>query len=165
MREFVAVRDAGVRAEAFTSRQVTKSLSLRPGPSTHSDAAWIPAPRHASSGMLIRRLEQADWPRVSEIFSEGIATRMATFETAVPDWADWDRDHVADPRLVAVSSGLIVGWAALSRVSSRQAYRGVAEVSVYVGIYHRGQGVGRALLDRVPTAGCGRRDQPLELPG
>jgi L-amino acid N-acyltransferase YncA len=96
--------------------------------------------------MPIEPLREADWPVVAAIFAEGIATRLATFETAVPTWQDWDASHLADHRLVASDATDIVGWAALSPYSHRPAYTGVAEVSVYVADRARGRGVGRKLL-------------------
>lgn len=88
----------------------------------------------------------ADWDAVRAIYAEGIATGNATFETRTPDWAAWDAGHLPSPRLVAVAGETIAGWSALSAVSRREVYRGVAEVSVYVGSAFRGQGVGRSLL-------------------
>lgn len=88
-----------------------------------------------------------DWAVVRDIYAEGIATGQATFETTVPTWEAWDRSHLPTPRLVARSpAGEVVGWAALSPVSGRCVYAGVAEVSVYVGAAARGQGVGKALM-------------------
>ena len=95
---------------------------------------------------MIRPLTEADWEAVAAIFEEGIATRLATFETAAPAWSDWDAGHLTEHRFVAEEGGEVLGWAALSPVSSRCVYEGVAEVSVYVGEQARGQGVGRALL-------------------
>jgi L-amino acid N-acyltransferase YncA len=91
----------------------------------------------------------ADWPQVAAIYQEGIEDENATFETTVPSQQVWDETHLPTCRLVARSNGRVVGWAALSAVSRRQCYRGVAEVSVYVAREARGQGVGRALLDRI----------------
>ena len=88
----------------------------------------------------------ADWPSVREIFIEGIATGMATFETEAPTWEGWDRDHLRRPRLMARVEGRIVGWTALCPVSRRKVYAGVAEVSVYIETGSRGRGIGRALL-------------------
>lgn len=97
---------------------------------------------------LVRGMEPADWPAVRAIYEAGIATGNATFETAAPDWPAWDASHLAAHRLVAVGPrGEVAGWAALSPVSDRCAYAGVAENSVYVGPGHRGQGVGRLLLE------------------
>jgi L-amino acid N-acyltransferase YncA len=98
---------------------------------------------------VVRPLTTPDWPAVRAIYEEGIAGGDATFETAAPAWADWDRGHLARPRLVATLSGRVVGWAALSPVSERRAYAGVAEASVYVATAAGGRGVGRALLERL----------------
>lgn len=89
----------------------------------------------------------ADWPAVRAIYEEGIATRNATFETAAPEWSEWDARHLPHSRFVARAAGEIVGWAALSPVSSRAVYRGVAEVSVYIASRARGQRIGAQLLD------------------
>ena len=90
-----------------------------------------------------------DWPAVRAIYEQGIATRQATFETEAPEWAAWDAGHLADPRLVAEEGGAVAGWAALSAVSRRPCYAGVAEGSVYVAERARGRGLGRALLERL----------------
>jgi phosphinothricin acetyltransferase len=84
---------------------------------------------------------------VAEIYAEGIATGLSTFETEIPTWERWDRDHLPDHRLVAADGDDVLGWAALSRVSIRDVYRGVAEASVYVAGDARGRGVGELLLD------------------
>lgn len=89
------------------------------------------------------------WDAVREIFAQGIATGLATFETDVPEWPAWDASHLGSCRLVGLRSGKVVGWAALSPVSDRCVYGGVAEVSVYVGADHRGTGVGGRLLARL----------------
>jgi L-amino acid N-acyltransferase YncA len=94
----------------------------------------------------IRDLRPADWPEVASIYAEGIETGDATFETEVPDWEAWDAAHSAEHRLVAVEDGRVVGWAALSPVSDRRCYAGVAEHSVYVAAAARGRGVGSTLL-------------------
>ena len=94
----------------------------------------------------IRVMGGDDWPAVRQIYSEGIATGNATFETVVPEWAKWDSGHVQNCRLVAEGSQRILAWAALSPVSGRCAYSGVAEVSVYVSSAARGRGVGKILL-------------------
>jgi L-amino acid N-acyltransferase YncA len=96
--------------------------------------------------LLIRELEEEDWPAVAAIYAEGIATRNATFETEVPSWEDWDGTHLSSPRLVAELDGEVVGWAALSPVSDRCCYTGVAENSIYVAESARGRGVGSNLL-------------------
>lgn len=88
----------------------------------------------------------AHWNAVRAIFQEGIDGGMATFETEAPDWATWDAAHRPDCRLVALDQGQVVGWAALSPISWRPAYAGVAEVSVYVARRCQGRGIGRHLL-------------------
>lgn len=96
------------------------------------------------------RIEQmlpTDWPAVREIYLQGIATRQATFETNAPDWSTWDVSHSPFARLVARANENVVGWAALSPVSARAVYAGVAEVSVYVAASQRGVGWGRRLLE------------------
>jgi len=94
---------------------------------------------------LIEPMRPADWPRVREIYLDGIASGHATFEVDAPSWERWDAAHLPFARLVA-RRALIVGWAALSPVSQRCVYGGVAEVSVYVSAASRGAGIGRALL-------------------
>ena len=94
----------------------------------------------------IDALHKGDWSEVRAIYLEGIATGQATFETQPPSWEAWDVGHLPQPRLVARQGGHVIGWAALSRVSSRPVYAGVAEVSIYVSENSRGQGVGTALL-------------------
>jgi L-amino acid N-acyltransferase YncA len=88
-----------------------------------------------------------DWGGVREIYLEGIASGYATFETQAPTWDDWDANHHQFGRLILKSNGEILGWAALSRVSRRMVYEGVAEVSVYVASKARGQGFGLILLE------------------
>jgi L-amino acid N-acyltransferase YncA len=94
----------------------------------------------------ITAMQTDDWPAIQKIYSEGIANGNATFETETPEWTKWDQAHRQDCRLVARDSQRILGWAALSPVSSRRVYSGVAEVSIYVEAGARGRGVGRALL-------------------
>jgi L-amino acid N-acyltransferase YncA len=97
----------------------------------------------------IRDLRPGDWPEVARIYAEGIATRNATFETELPGWEDWDRAHLREHRLVAETDGELVGWIALTPVSGRCCYAGVAEISAYVAETARGHGVGTTLLERV----------------
>lgn len=101
---------------------------------------------------VLRPLTAADWPSVRTIYAEGIATGEATFETAPPEWPAWNAGHLAGCRLAAEDGGRVVGWAALSPVSGRCVYAGVAEVSVYVAAAARGRGVGRALLAELVQA-------------
>jgi phosphinothricin acetyltransferase len=96
--------------------------------------------------MDITEMQPADWERVRAIYQQGIASGQATFEVEAPIWEKWNGSHHPFGRLVARVDGRVIGWAALSPVSGRCCYAGVAEVSVYIDADHRGQGVGRQLL-------------------
>ena len=96
---------------------------------------------------VIDQMNSADWEEVRSIIREGIATGHTTFETEAPSWDKWDAGHLEFARLVARRDDKVLGWAALSPVSKRDAYRGVAELSISVAEESRGQGIGRALLD------------------
>ena len=96
--------------------------------------------------MIIEPMQSGDWPAVRAIYEQGIATGDATFEMNVPGWEAWDVGHLPTCRLVAREGERTTGWAALSPVSSRCVYAGVAEVSVYVAADARGQGIGKVLL-------------------
>jgi phosphinothricin acetyltransferase len=110
----------------------------------------------ARLGITIGSLAASDWPAVRAIYDEGIATGVATFETGAPSWTAWDAAHRPDCRLVArTADGTVVGWVALTPVSDRRVYSGVAELSVYVSARARGQGVGRALLEALVVASEG----------
>jgi L-amino acid N-acyltransferase YncA len=95
--------------------------------------------------LTIDTMKDDDWEQVREIYLQGIRSGLATFEVSAPSWEQWDRAHLPFCRLVARSEGNVVGWAALSAVSARKAYSGVAEFSFYVAEDQRGKGVGLAL--------------------
>ncbi len=105
-----------------------------------------------TEGVRLRKMTEADWPAVAAIWAEGIATGNATFETEPPSWAAFDATRKIEGRFVAEDGGAVVGWAALSPVSSRPCYAGVAENSVYVASAARGRGVGTALMDALTAA-------------
>ena len=94
----------------------------------------------------IEPMVEQDWPAVRSIYVQGIDTGNATFEKSAPDWASWNTGHLRACRLVARSGDVVLGWAALSPVSSRCVYAGVAEVSVYVARQAQGQGIAAKLL-------------------
>jgi len=96
--------------------------------------------------MTIRPMIPNDWLAVSRIYSEGMATGYATFENELPSYADWNAAHVQACRLVVEIDNKIQGWAALSPVSGRCVYGGVAEVSIYIGKESRGKGIGKHLF-------------------
>lgn len=93
-----------------------------------------------------RGLLPTDWGQVRSIYLEGITGRNATFETEAPSWEIWDAKHLPFGRLVACAADAVLGWSALSKVSERSCYAGVAEASIYVATRHQGQGIGRSLL-------------------
>ncbi|MCX8473565.1 MAG: hypothetical protein ORN85_07945 [Sediminibacterium sp.] len=88
--------------------------------------------------VTIKSMQQEHWEQVKQIYESGIATGIATFETTAPSWEKWNDGHLTFARLVAVENNEVVGWAALSPVSTRCVYGGVAEVSVYVADKHKG---------------------------
>lgn len=100
----------------------------------------------------IDALTASDWPEVAAIYGAGIATGNATFETRVPSWPEWDAAHLAVCRLACRAAEGLAGWAALSPVSRRECYRGVAEVSIYVAEGLHGRGIGLALLQELVAA-------------
>ncbi len=99
-----------------------------------------------TSDLCILPMLAKHWPQVERIYLEGIATGNATFETESPGWQNWDAKHHRHSRLIALEGADLLGWAALSPVSTRRVYSGVAEVSIYVAQAARGRGVGQALL-------------------
>jgi L-amino acid N-acyltransferase YncA len=99
-----------------------------------------------TESIIVTAFRPEHWEEVRAIYSEGIATGQATFETDTPNWDSWNAGRLNVGRRIAQQGGRFVGWAALSPVSDRCAYKGVAEVSGYVGNEHRGQGVGAVLL-------------------
>ena len=98
--------------------------------------------------VAIREMVSIDAERVLEIYKMGIDTKMATFETAVPLWNEFDKNHHKHSRFVIEIKNKISGWVALSPVSKRDVYRGVAEISIYIHNKHRGEGLGSVLMER-----------------
>jgi L-amino acid N-acyltransferase YncA len=96
---------------------------------------------------VIDQMRASDWEQVRAIYLEGIRTGHATFETEAPSWEQWNDAHLSFARFVMRDGEKVLGWAALSAVSKRHVYRGVAELTVYVAESARGKGIGRALLE------------------
>ena len=94
-------------------------------------------------------MQPSDWQDIARIYAEGIATGYATFEQEIPSYDSWDQNHLSECRIVAEHNGQITGWAALSAVSGRCVYGGVAEVSVYVAENARGLGIGKSLMQEL----------------
>ncbi len=104
------------------------------------------------ANVIIGPMRAEDWEQARAIYLEGIATGQATLETEAPSWEAWDAAHLPFARLVARDEDGVAGWAALSAVSQRCVYGGVAEVSVYVAHTHRQSGIGRKLLEALIAA-------------
>ncbi len=98
------------------------------------------------ASMNLIEISEENYPEVARIYGEGLQTGTATFETTIPSWEKWDAGHLPFGRIIAVEDNNYLGWAALSPVSSRCVYGGVAEVSVYVAETARGKGAGAFLL-------------------
>jgi len=96
--------------------------------------------------MNIQSMRPEHWPSVKAIYEAGLSTGNASFQTSAPSWEEWDKSHLAHSRLVALDGDAVAGWAALTPVSGRCVYAGVAEVSVYIDASCRGKGVGKTLL-------------------
>jgi phosphinothricin acetyltransferase len=105
-----------------------------------------------ATGLVIEAMTDGDAEAVIAIYAQGIASGNATLETVVPDWTHWHTGHRRDCRFVARLDGMVAGWTAIGRYSTREVYAGVAWESVYVAESARGRGVGRALLDALIPA-------------
>ena len=99
--------------------------------------------------MDIIKIEAPHYPQIAAIYLKGIATGNATFQTEAPDWDTWDKNHLLHSRLAAFVENEMAGWAALSPVSSRCVYAGVAEVSIYIADKYRGKGIGKILFSQL----------------
>jgi len=98
---------------------------------------------------VIRIMEDSDSDKVLEIYKMGIETKNATFEINIPSWQDWNSNHLNHSRFIIETEGIMAGWVALSPVSKRDAYRGVAEISIYIHNAFRGKGLGSLLMKKV----------------
>lgn len=105
-------------------------------------------PEDLPADVTVRELRAADWSAVTQIYADGIATRNATFETAVPSAKKLDATWLPEHRWIAEIDGTVVGWAAITPTSTRACYAGVGETSIYVAAGSRGRGVGKSLINR-----------------
>jgi L-amino acid N-acyltransferase YncA len=102
--------------------------------------------------VTLQQMSEKDWEFVREIYIQGIETGNATFDTEPPTWEEWDKGHLDFCRFVACYGEQIIGWAALSQSAHKEAYHGVAEVSIYVSTNASGKGVGSLLLKELIKA-------------
>lgn len=100
----------------------------------------------AAVNMKIELLKKKHYPSVSKIYTEGLATAIASFETNIPEWDNWDKKFLSQCRYVALFKNEVVAWCGLSSVSTREVYKGVAEDTIYVSKLHQGKGIGKKLL-------------------
>jgi len=101
------------------------------------------------SSIKILPLIPKHWVEVKKIYEQGLKTGIATFETESPNWEEWNQSHLSICRFVAIQEEKVIGWVALSPVSSRCVYGGVAETSIYIDEKFQGKGIGKMLLSEV----------------
>lgn len=94
-------------------------------------------------------IKNEHYSEVSRIYKEGLDTGMATFETLIPNWDSWNANHLHFARIAFIENAKMLGWAALSKISNRNVYHGVAEVSLYVSKNSRNKGIGKKLLNEL----------------
>jgi L-amino acid N-acyltransferase YncA len=99
--------------------------------------------------MEFSKIDKNNFEMVAQIYKTGIETGNATFETRVPTFEEWDKKHLSFGRIVILENDEIKGWAALSKVSERSVYNGVAEVSIYISVTSQGKGIGTQLLQKL----------------
>jgi len=104
------------------------------------------------ANFIIDVMKPEDWEPIRAIYMEGVETGNATFETGAPDWEKWHDGHLTECRLAARKNNVVLGWVALSPVSNRCVYAGIAEVSLYVADAYRSIGIGSALLSALINA-------------
>ncbi len=100
---------------------------------------------------MIRKATISDWEEIKKIYIEGIETEIATFETVneIGNYDNWIKSKIAGSIFVKCFENEILGWAALSKVSDRCVYGGVAEISVYISSKAQGKGIGSDLMQKL----------------
>ncbi|WP_228852737.1 GNAT family N-acetyltransferase [Aegicerativicinus sediminis] len=99
--------------------------------------------------VFIRPIFKEDWKEIASIYKQGMETGIATFETELPSWKKWKKSHLIDISIAAQFNNKVIGFATLSPTSKRKAYKGVAEVSIYVGSEYSNRGVGKKLMEEL----------------
>jgi L-amino acid N-acyltransferase YncA len=98
---------------------------------------------------MVREMRLEDAEHVLAVYKSGIETGNATFEIKVPSWEEWSKKHLQHSRFVFTENDKVIGWSALSPVSARKVYEGVAEISIYVDPEHSKKGIGSQLMERI----------------
>ena len=101
--------------------------------------------------MQIHLITENDYAQVSNIYGQGIETGQATFETEPPTWEQWKNNHILEFCFGVFENSRLLGWVSLSHFSSRNAYKGVAEISIYIDNQFKAKGIGNALMHHVIT--------------
>lgn len=99
--------------------------------------------------MVIKKMHPEHWGAIKKIYELGIDTGIATFETKAPDWEEWDKNHLPHSRLLCLIDDRVAGWVAISPISSRSVYHGVAETSIYIHPSFKGMGMGIVLMEHL----------------
>lgn len=99
--------------------------------------------------MYYLKICKSNFNKVSKIYKQGLETKNATFETTIPTYEKWDKNHLPFGRIAAFEMNKMLGWAALSKVSERAVYKGIAEVSIYISTLQQGKGIGFLLLQKL----------------
>ena len=100
---------------------------------------------------MIRQATYDDLHQICAIYEAGIQTGIATFETKTPTASEWDAKFHSTIRFVYAIEGTVVGWISVTPISTREVYKGVAEVSVYILPTASGKGIGEQLLRHLKT--------------
>lgn len=95
---------------------------------------------------IIREMKKEDWESIKEIYNQALLEGKSTFNKDLPTYQEWNKNHLQDCRYVVERNESIIAWCSLAATSSREVYRGVVEVSIYVHQQYRGKGVGKKLL-------------------
>ena len=107
--------------------------------------------------LAIRQATLDDLEDITDIYNEAILKTVATFDTEIKILEEqkiWFEQHGPNnPIVVAEEDDSIVGWAALSKYSTRCAYTNTAEISLYVKEEFQGKGIGRKLMDSIDKEG------------
>ncbi|KYK22205.1 GCN5 family acetyltransferase [Thermoplasmatales archaeon SG8-52-2] len=107
--------------------------------------------------LTIRTASIKDIDEITNIYNEAIKKTVATFDTeekTIAERKKWFKEHGKNnPLIVAEEENIILGWAALSKYSTRCAYSDTAEISLYVKEEYQNKGIGKRLLEKIIKEG------------